>query len=115
MIRRPPRSTLFPYTTLFRSRIGAQQDLLVVRMNGQDGAKVHLFPYLTIDPLDADGVAGRDAILLSPGLNNGVHLSSKRQRQTLIIGAPGPNRQRTIKAQDCAILRYATIEITWSA
>src|SRR4051812_49643278 len=25
MIRRPPRSTLFPYTTLFRSRRGAQQ------------------------------------------------------------------------------------------
>src|SRR3712207_7267240 len=23
MIRRPPRSTLFPYTTLFRSRIGS--------------------------------------------------------------------------------------------
>src|SRR5256885_10133317 len=28
MIRRPPRSTLFPYTTLFRSRAG--HDLLVV-------------------------------------------------------------------------------------
>src|SRR2546430_13399199 len=25
MIRRPPRSTLFPYTTLFRSRHGARQ------------------------------------------------------------------------------------------
>src|SRR5256885_9753191 len=25
MIRRPPRSTLFPYTTLFRSRSGAQR------------------------------------------------------------------------------------------
>src|SRR2546426_10419762 len=25
MIRRPPRSTLFPYTTLFRSRSGAAQ------------------------------------------------------------------------------------------
>src|SRR3712207_7311925 len=24
MIRRPPRSTLFPYTTLFRSQIGAR-------------------------------------------------------------------------------------------
>src|SRR5256885_3894493 len=24
MIRRPPRSTLFPYTTLFRSRIGME-------------------------------------------------------------------------------------------
>src|SRR5476649_374607 len=26
MIRRPPRSTLFPYTTLFRSRVPAEQD-----------------------------------------------------------------------------------------
>src|SRR2546426_6817882 len=26
MIRRPPRSTLFPYTTLFRSRAGARRD-----------------------------------------------------------------------------------------
>src|SRR3712207_7899875 len=25
MIRRPPRSTLFPYTTLFRSRCGAEE------------------------------------------------------------------------------------------
>src|SRR2546422_6052530 len=28
MIRRPPRSTLFPYTTLFRSRQAARQPLL---------------------------------------------------------------------------------------
>src|SRR3712207_7679796 len=27
MIRRPPRSTLFPYTTLFRSEPGQQQDV----------------------------------------------------------------------------------------
>src|SRR2546422_7785560 len=26
MIRRPPRSTLFPYTTLFRSRAGRRQE-----------------------------------------------------------------------------------------
>src|SRR3712207_8131277 len=26
MIRRPPRSTLFPYTTLFRSHTGAQRE-----------------------------------------------------------------------------------------
>src|SRR2546427_5393810 len=29
MIRRPPRSTLFPYTTLFRSRVGRRADLAV--------------------------------------------------------------------------------------
>src|SRR5256885_8465301 len=27
MIRRPPRSTLFPYTTLFRSRLGLREAL----------------------------------------------------------------------------------------
>src|SRR2546427_7457411 len=27
MIRRPPRSTLFPYTTLFRSPVGAAEDV----------------------------------------------------------------------------------------
>src|SRR5687767_15390509 len=26
MLRRPPRSTLFPYTTLFRSALGLRQD-----------------------------------------------------------------------------------------
>src|SRR5438876_9403837 len=29
MIRRPPRSTLFPYTTLFRSGVGEQRRLLL--------------------------------------------------------------------------------------
>src|SRR2546430_11666312 len=32
MIRRPPRSTLFPYTTLFRSMIGAP-DMAFARLN----------------------------------------------------------------------------------
>src|SRR2546427_1791427 len=29
MIRRPPRSTLFPYTTLFRSRLEGVEELLL--------------------------------------------------------------------------------------
>src|SRR3989449_1547430 len=43
MIRRPPRSTLFPYTTLFRSRVGpsgnrtARDRRPVRRMGGRDG------------------------------------------------------------------------------
>src|SRR2546422_7364620 len=35
MIRRPPRSTLFPYTTLFRSALG-RADIPVQRMNSID-------------------------------------------------------------------------------
>src|SRR3712207_8975978 len=34
MIRRPPRSTLFPYTTLFRSRAQELRDLPDFRRNG---------------------------------------------------------------------------------
>src|SRR3712207_7172146 len=37
MIRRPPRSTLFPYTTLFRSQ-GARRDPALVLGGGEGGA-----------------------------------------------------------------------------
>src|SRR5258707_7325986 len=38
MIRRPPRSTLFPYTTLFRSRPGSAEELDVV--GGAEGIQL---------------------------------------------------------------------------
>src|SRR5256885_8888118 len=34
MIRRPPRSTLFPYTTLFRSRLAPERILLLTYDGG---------------------------------------------------------------------------------
>src|SRR5437764_10481975 len=36
MIRRPPRSTLFPYTTLFRSRLGHLEPLNPNERNKKD-------------------------------------------------------------------------------
>src|SRR5690349_22529079 len=36
MIRRPPRSTLFPYTTLFRSTEAQHEDQLARRRRGRD-------------------------------------------------------------------------------
>src|SRR3712207_8695317 len=33
MIRRPPRSTLFPYTTLFRSRVGKDERVAAIELN----------------------------------------------------------------------------------
>src|SRR5256885_5308732 len=45
MIRRPPRSTLFPYTTLFRSRIRVDElHVIAVRHEAQLHA-VRLFSY----------------------------------------------------------------------
>src|SRR5947209_14262167 len=37
MIRRPPRSTLFPYTTLFRSSLGLKLEQNVQPNNAQPG------------------------------------------------------------------------------
>src|SRR5256885_3550165 len=45
MIRRPPRSTLFPYTTLFRSHVGPVARLRAASsgVNGQEGVGVIKF------------------------------------------------------------------------
>src|SRR2546426_3453373 len=40
MIRRPPRSTLFPYTTLFRSRLNRLVHAYWQRFRGEDGVSV---------------------------------------------------------------------------
>src|SRR2546422_4144911 len=55
MIRRPPRSTLFPYTTLFRS--GAENDLLdrLARDPAFQALKVAVRP----EELDPAGYVGR--------------------------------------------------------
>src|SRR3989442_11417238 len=42
MIRRPPRSTLFPYTTLFRSRIAYLCPDLGIPVLGRKGASAHV-------------------------------------------------------------------------
>src|SRR5258708_35846715 len=42
MIRRPPRSTLFPYTTLFRSVLGRDRDVLEENLGGVRGSDAHL-------------------------------------------------------------------------
>src|SRR5437879_12140005 len=52
MIRPPPRSTLFPYTTLFRSQAAARAD----RPGGR-AAAVLLRPALADDPVDPEPAA----------------------------------------------------------
>src|SRR2546429_164227 len=49
MIRRPPRSTLFPYTTLFRSRCDAEQ--IIVTSGAQQA--LDLTSRLLLDPGDS--------------------------------------------------------------
>src|SRR2546421_2391511 len=45
MIRRPPRSTLFPYTTLFRSVIGNAAYMIIPLDPGKNSIQIHGFGY----------------------------------------------------------------------
>src|SRR3712207_6992515 len=80
MIRRPPRSTLFPYTTLFRSH----EDLVLERLAplGRAGraAAAHPAPFdaLAGDPLHGgpEGLAAR--------LRSEEHTSELQSRQYLV-------------------------------
>src|SRR5690554_7788718 len=55
MIRRPPRSTLFPYTTLFRSR-GDEQDVVGLdhAIAGADGGAFHQRQQVALHALARD-------------------------------------------------------------
>src|SRR2546429_5656088 len=53
MIRRPPRSTLFPYTTLFRS-VAVIADRLRLVVHGEDSARHALGQRPDCDPTGAE-------------------------------------------------------------
>src|SRR2546426_3821744 len=57
MIRRPPRSTLFPYTTLFRSEAVCQQVVRTVRLCGKDRDAVRSKEVAPIDVIERLGPA----------------------------------------------------------
>src|SRR2546426_6518072 len=44
MIRRPPRSTLFPYTTLFRSVPSSRSDMYTMHILATSGQRVRVGP-----------------------------------------------------------------------
>src|SRR3712207_8393521 len=81
MIRRPPRSTLFPYTTLFRSPLGGgpAQEAERVRVEGADQRLVH-------DAARVAGDAGLDAVAQCRGAaaRSEEHKSELQSRQYLV-------------------------------
>src|SRR2546427_12633665 len=67
MIRRPPRSTLFPYTTLFRSRHGDRLEALLVEELADRGRHAVVAEAPRVERGRNEGVAER------------VHLDERRE------------------------------------
>src|SRR5256885_7307111 len=81
MIRRPPRSTLFPYTTLFRSSIGG--GTIDVRPN-QSGPRGAEFGAGVETPAEARRAATTGATAcFGTGVTSGVGLSRDRKSTRL--------------------------------
>src|SRR3712207_7744698 len=62
MIRRPPRSTLFPYTTLFRSEAGAERRV----PGGRQGGRGRQQRRPDLRAPDPDGRGGRPGRRVTP-------------------------------------------------
>src|SRR3712207_9245054 len=87
MIRRPPRSTLFPYTTLFRSqRLKEKVDTLIVIPNDRlltvsnDKTSV-LNAFKMADEVLLQGVQGITDLITTPGLINTDFADVKRSEE----------------------------------
>src|SRR2546423_4356304 len=72
MIRRPPRSTLFPYTTLFRSHAGGR--------DGLDRGHAVAFDARDLDEA-ADRVAGQAEVVLHADLGGVLDLLGCRSEE----------------------------------
>src|SRR3712207_8410666 len=78
MIRRPPRSTLFPYTTLFRSGVAVdEQPVVPVLVADDPRGLVQLRVVLPQVPAEVRGLVGEQA-------RSEEHTSELQSRQYLV-------------------------------
>src|SRR5256714_8918672 len=69
MIRRPPRSTLFPYTTLFRSRHQARRGIGIAGLPHEEAVVDLVVEPDRLVPVDEECLrAGRISLVLPPDL-----------------------------------------------
>src|SRR3712207_8414776 len=86
MIRRPPRSTLFPYTTLFRSDIVlTAMDSDVIQQYVALGMGVGIVASMAVEHSRHPGLQSIDSShLFAPNVRSEEHTSELQSRQYLV-------------------------------
>src|SRR3712207_7912087 len=93
MIRRPPRSTLFPYTTLFRSEAVSARGPARVLVGEVDGGETRL-------RLHADGEPRRAAVARRQHLRSEEHTSELQSRQYLVCRLLLEKKKKRVDPRD---------------
>src|SRR3712207_7611007 len=75
MIRRPPRSTLFPYTTLFRSFVGPGEDVYAGMIVGENARA---------EDLDVNACREKHLTNMRSSTRSEEHTSELQSRQYLV-------------------------------
>src|SRR5947209_9711968 len=86
MTRRPPRSTLFPYTTLFRSAARVRGMLEAAKGNDQDAAEAFEASLALLDGVERPFLLGRNELAFGEHLRrrSEEHTSELQSRQYLV-------------------------------
>src|SRR3712207_8605685 len=87
MIRRPPRSTLFPYTTLFRSGLGRVEAPVAAKQDGDLGGVLAAGDFHFPDLLPRRRIDHRQAAAAEVGRDDPrseEHTSELQSRQYLV-------------------------------
>src|SRR3989449_5802623 len=84
MIRRPPRSTLFPYTTLFRSKRVPSRESALAPFFSPDGGKVAFYTGLPGALRTASLTGGASMLLVRDSARSEEHTSELQSRLHLV-------------------------------
>src|SRR2546430_8051228 len=82
MIRRPPRSTLFPYTTLFRSTCSGNSISRSKLFATMAKSKISIVKYLNAVPLAWGILEGPQKELFEPVLNTPAECADQDRKST---------------------------------
>src|SRR3712207_8024245 len=84
MIRRPPRSTLFPYTTLFRSCLFVPDQTLNRPIGGDAEHLARLVAGDVEVALGVEGQSVRERAMIKAAMRSEEHTSELQSRQYLV-------------------------------
>src|SRR5260370_10828174 len=102
MIRRPPRSTLFPYTTLFRSKLGNFHGGMVMvgdYVYGADGGLANLYQWVCMKFNDGEVAwAAEDPLVRSE-----EHTSELQSHLNLVCRLLLAKKKRYLRSHSMAL------------